>query len=178
MLVRVILGAAICSVIAGAALAHDMTADLKAALQIPEGAQQQQVPFSVAGDQLGVQIDDSELKWVPCGGEAYEKGGTFLAGCEAVVLRTDPDKGGLEMFVRTPASFVWPTHWHTNSEHLIGIEGVTPIHFEDGSVHDIAPGEFIYIPNGLIHSAYCTSDGPCSFFLRTDKASDFNILEK
>lgn len=151
---------------------------LKAELAIPKGAQQNQVTFAVEGKQTSFKSDDPAIKWEPCGGDAYKKGGTFLKGCEAAVLRTDPKTGALEMFVRTPASFVWPTHWHSNSEHLIGIAGVTPILFEDGSVQNIAPGEWQYIPNGLIHSAYCTDAGPCLFLLYTDKASDFNIVKK
>lgn len=82
------------------------------------------------------------------------------------------------MFIRTPPSFVWPTHWHTNSEHLLGIVGNTPMFFEDGTQHDIRQGNYVYIPNGLIHSAFCTNEQPCMFLLYTDRPSDFNIVQK
>jgi len=161
-------------VVCSAAMSHATT--LKDQLAIPKEAQNTQVPFKVRGKQVDAKSSDPRLKWAPCGGDAYKKGGTFLKGCEAAVVRQDSKTGALEMFVKTPASFVWPTHWHANSEHLLGIKGVTPIYFQDGTIQNIAPGEWQYIPNGLIHSAYCTDAGPCEFLLYTDKASDFNVV--
>lgn len=164
--------------VAGSPAKSQNAPGLKEQLAIPKTAQQEQVPFKIEGKQIAGRVNDPNLKWEPCGGDAYKKGGTFLKGCDAAVLRQDPKTGALEMFVRTPASFIWPTHWHTNSEHLLGVQGVTPIHFEDGTVQNIAPGEWQYIPNGLIHSAYCTDAGPCVFLLYTDRASDFNMVKR
>lgn len=151
-------------------------------LWIPPGAQGSEVPFNAKKGQFSVDIErvsdgGDEDGWRPCGEVAYTGGADILAGCEYKLLREAPD-GGAEMFIRTPPSFVWPTHWHTNSEHLLGVIGDTPMFFEDGTRHSIKPGQYIYIPNGLIHSAYCTSAGPCQFLLYTDKGSDFNVVDK
>jgi quercetin dioxygenase-like cupin family protein len=127
---------------------------------------------------VAADIDDPKLAWKPCGGEAYEKGGVFLKGCEATVLRQDEASGALEMFVRTPKGFVWPAHWHSNAEHLIGIRGSTPVIFTDGTVHMVSAGDYLFIPNGTPHTGHCTDQGPCAFYLRTDKASDFIPMEK
>jgi len=115
-----------------------------------------------------------DLEWVPCGGDAYQNAADNLEGCEAALLYKNEKTGAEDFLIRTPPDFVWPLHWHTNQEHLVGIEGNTPITMPDGQVVDIAPGHYVYIPARLMHKAVCKAEEQCVFVLGTNVQSDFN----
>lgn len=115
-----------------------------------------------------------DLDWVPCGGDAYQNAADNLQGCEAALLYKNEKTGAEDFLIRTPPDFVWPLHWHTNQEHLVGIEGHTPIQMPDGQIVDIAPGHYVYIPARLMHKAVCEAEKECVFILGTNVQSDFN----
>src|SRR3712207_2955530 len=59
---------------------------------------------------------DPQLKWNPCPP-------IFPKGCEVTVLRGDPANGSSDVFLRTPANYRLPPHWHTSPEHMILVAG-------------------------------------------------------
>jgi len=121
-------------------------------------------------------LDDPDLDWAHCGGDDPE----FLKGCTLVPLHTEPETGSLQFFVRTPAGFDWPNHWHTNAEFLLGLKGTTVIEFSDGETAEIGPGVFIAMEPQLVHSAWCTDDAQCEFYLAYLGGKvifDFNVIE-
>jgi mannose-6-phosphate isomerase-like protein (cupin superfamily) len=108
---------------------------------------------------------DSELKWGPCPT-------IFPKGCEVTVLHGDPANGRSDVFLRTPADYRLPAHWHTSPEHMILVSGELHVTYEGQKPSVLRAGSYAYGPAKVKHEARCANAGPCVLFIAFESPID------
>ncbi len=108
---------------------------------------------------------DAQLKWSPCPA-------IFPKGCEVTVLRGNPADGPSDVFLRTPANYKLPLHWHTSSERMILVAGELHVTYEGQKPAVLRPGTYAYGPAKAKHQARCANRGPCVLFIAFDSPID------
>lgn len=113
---------------------------------------------SASGEAISRRHDDPQLKWGPCPD-------IFPKGCEVTVLHGDPANGRSDVFLRTPANYSLPSHWHTSPEHMILITGEMIVTYEGQKPTILTPGSYAFGPAKAKHDARCGNAGPCVLFI-------------
>ena len=113
---------------------------------------------------------DQQLKWGPCPP-------IFPKGCEVTVLRGDPANGRSDVFLRTPANYRLPRHWHTSPEHMILVSGKLHVTYEGQKPSILRPGSYAYGPAKARHEARCANAGPCVLFIAFESPIDAVLAE-
>ena len=114
--------------------------------------------------------DDPQLKWNPCPP-------VFPKGCEVTVLRGDPANGRSDVFLRTPANYRLPPHWHTSPEHMILVSGELHVTYEGQKPSILRTGSYAYGPAKAKHEARCANAGPCVLFIAFESPIDAVLVE-
>ena len=113
---------------------------------------------------------DPQLKWGPCPP-------IFPKGCEVTVLRGDPANGGADVFLRVPAKYRIPPHWHTSPEHMILVSGQLQVTYEGQKPSVLRAGSYAYGPAKAKHEARCANAGPCVLFIAFESPIDAVLVE-
>ena len=113
---------------------------------------------------------DPQLKWGPCPP-------IFPKGCEVTVLHGDPANGRSDVFLRTPANYRLPPHWHTSPEHMILISGELHVTYEGQKPSVLRAGSYAYGPAKAKHEARCGNAGPCVLFIAFESPIDAVVVE-
>ncbi|MCM3901845.1 MAG: cupin domain-containing protein [Pyrinomonadaceae bacterium] len=113
---------------------------------------------------------DPQLKWGPCPP-------IFPKGCEVTVLHGDPANGRSDVFLRTPANYRLPAHWHTSPEHMILVSGVLHVTYEGQKPSVLRAGSYAYGPAKVKHEARCANSGPCVLFIAFESPIDAVLVE-
>ena len=114
--------------------------------------------------------NDPQLKWSPCPP-------IFPKGCEVSVLRGDPTNGPSDVFLRTPANYRLPLHWHTSPEHIILVSGELHVSYEGQKPAILRAGSYAYGPAKAKHEARCANRGPCVLFIAFESPIDAVLVE-
>jgi mannose-6-phosphate isomerase-like protein (cupin superfamily) len=109
--------------------------------------------------------DDPQLKWTPCPP-------IFPKGCEVAVLRGDPAKDRADIFLKTPANYTLPSHWHTSPEHMILVAGELHVTYEGQEPSLLKAGSYAYGPAKAKHEGRCANAGPCVLFISFESPID------
>lgn len=113
---------------------------------------------------------DPQLKWNPCPP-------IFPKGCEVTVLRGDPVNGRADVFLRAPANYKFPAHWHTSPEHMILVAGELQVAYEGQKSVVLKPGSYAYGPAKAKHDARCLNAGSCVLFIAFESPIDAMLVE-
>jgi mannose-6-phosphate isomerase-like protein (cupin superfamily) len=113
---------------------------------------------------------DPQLKWGPCPP-------IFPKGCEVTVLHGDPANGRSDVFLRTPANYRLPPHWHTSPEHMILVSGELHVTYEGQKPSVLKAGSYAYGPAKAKHEARCANAGPCVLFIAFESPIDAVLVE-
>jgi hypothetical protein len=108
---------------------------------------------------------DPGLTWAPCPP-------IFPAGCEVTVLHGDPATGPSDVFLRAPANYTFPPHWHTSAEHMIVVAGLVHVTYAGGQQVELPTGSYGLVPAKAGHKAHCGGSEPCVMFIRFDVPID------
>jgi mannose-6-phosphate isomerase-like protein (cupin superfamily) len=108
---------------------------------------------------------DPQLKWNPCPP-------IFPKGCEVTLLHGDPANGRSDVFLRTPANYRFPPHWHTSPEHMILVSGELQVAYEGQKPSVLRVGSYAYGPAKAKHEARCATTGPCVLFIAFESPID------
>jgi hypothetical protein len=83
------------------------------------------------------------IKWMPCNPNAPQPD-----VCQLAYFKGDPAKEPNYKMLKAKAGFVFPPHWHNNSEYLVVTKGTIKIAAEDGQEQDttLARRRFIVSP--------------------------------
>jgi len=113
---------------------------------------------------------DPQLKWNPCPS-------IFPTGCEFALLQGDPASGRSDVFLKTPANYKFPPHWHTSPEHMILVSGELHVSYEGQEPSVLKPGSYAYGPAKAKHEARCADAGPCVLFIAFESPIDATLVE-
>ena len=108
---------------------------------------------------------DPNLIWAPCPP-------IFPRGCEVTVLYGDPATGPSDVFLRAPADYTFPAHWHTSAEHMVVLAGVVHVTYSGGRQFELKEKTYALVPAKAGHKAHCGVGGPCVMFIRFDSPID------
>jgi quercetin dioxygenase-like cupin family protein len=100
---------------------------------------------------------------------SHEKGEP--AGYEGVMLRMDPDTGGMDLLVRFPAGHVIAPHWHDSNERIFVAEGQLTLRQDKGDAF-LKAGGFAFLPAHDVQRLSCSSNTRCTFYLSWDGKPD------
>ena len=122
-------------------------------------------PAPAAEAPLSLSFTDSQLTWGPCP--------DFIPqGCELAVLHGDPAQANADVFLKVPASFTIPDHWHTSAERMVLVSGEMHVTYEGHPTAVLKAGMYAYGPARLAHRAVCASAAPCVLFIAFETAVD------
>jgi mannose-6-phosphate isomerase-like protein (cupin superfamily) len=128
------------------------------------------VQESTGGQAISRKYDDPQLKWNPCPS-------IFPKGCEVTVLTGDPVNGRSDVFLRVPANYRFPPHWHTSPEHMILVAGELHVTYEGQKPSVLRVGSYAYGPAKAKHEARCANVGPCVLFIAFESPIDAELVE-
>ena len=95
--------------------------------------------------------DLAAAKWTPS-----EKAG-LPAGAELALIGADPVSTGVTAYLKAPAGWRLPPHWHTHTEYSTMIVGKGTLTIA-GKAHAVGPGAYAVIPGKTEHSFVCEVD--------------------
>ncbi len=104
-----------------------------------------------------------DLKWEPA---------VRLPGVMAVSLRGDRSKEAYEEFIRFPARYKVPRHFHTYPQTIVVIEGVYTHNRKK-----YGPGSYLFIPAGEKHEGGSVSDSETIIYQAQPGKFDLNLIE-
>jgi quercetin dioxygenase-like cupin family protein len=101
-----------------------------------------------------VLIPYESIQWAPIGEE--------FPGVEVAPLRGDMTKGAYALYVKLPANFSFPLHYHGNTEWGIILSGTLVLGDKNGKETTLTAGSYVYYPKGNLHSIKAGPEG-CVF---------------
>lgn len=107
---------------------------------------------------LAKAASDTTLPWGPCPTP-------FPAGCEIAPLHGAPAKPNADIFLRVPAGFAIPAHFHSSAERMILITGRLEVKYRGSPAAMLEPGSYAYGPARLPHKATCLAAQACTLFI-------------
>ena len=119
---------------------------------------------------LALKQADASLSWGECPP-------IFPPGCKIAVLHGDPAKPGADVFLRVPAGYVIPAHWHTSAERMVLVSGSLEVTYAGHPTARLETNDYAYGPAKLPHVAKCRSTTPCTLFIAFDGAVDAHPFE-
>lgn len=123
-------------------------------------------PFALADTPAqAFSINDTQLKWGSC--PAF-----IPKGCKIAVLHRDMWKNNADIFLKVPANFTIPRHWHTSSERIVMVSGELEITYDGQQPIILKPGMYAYGPAKLPHKASCANGDPCILFIAYEGSTD------
>jgi len=114
---------------------------------------------------LALATNDARLRWGPCPA-------IFPTGCEIAVLHGDPAKPNADAFLKVPANYTIPPHWHTSAERMVLIAGELRVEYAGHRPDALTPGMYAYGPPKAPHKASCSAAGPCVLFIAFESPVD------
>jgi uncharacterized protein DUF4437 len=113
----------------------------------------------------------SDLKWM----DLDPKG---APGVKIVDLWGDHTKGAFGAYLKLPAGFAAPLHWHTHPMRVAFLSG-TYIQAPEGKPEvRLGPGSYMMQPGaGYRHITRCDQASDCVFFLESDGPFDLHLVE-
>ncbi len=114
---------------------------------------------------LALKQADSTLNWTDCPA-------IFPPGCKLAVLHGDPAKPGADVFLRVPAGYTIPAHWHTSAERMVLVSGSLDVTYAGHPTARLETNDYAYGPAKLPHVAKCRAATPCTLFIAFDQAVD------
>lgn len=124
---------------------------------------------SLSEKPLALAFGDAQLKWGPCPP-------VFPKGCEIAVLHGDPAKPNADVFLKVPAHYSIPLHWHTSAERMVLVSGELHVEYTGHSPSILKPGTYAYGPPKAPHKAACTDSGPCVLFIAFESPVDAHAV--
>ncbi len=103
-------------------------------------------------------VIDTQLKWGDC--PAF-----IPKGCKIAVLHRDLWKNNADIFLKVPANFTIPRHWHTSPERIVMVSGQLEISYDGQQPIVLKPGMYAYGTAKLPHKASCANGDPCVLFI-------------
>lgn len=119
---------------------------------------------------LAFAAGDAQLEWGPCPA-------LFPGGCEIAVLHGDPARPNADVFLRVPANYTIPPHWHTSAERMVLVAGELHVEYAGHRPSVLKPGMYAYGPPKARHTARCTDAGPCVLFIAFEGPVDAHPAE-
>lgn len=123
------------------------------------------------GDNNGiVMLPYESIQWAAIGEE--------FPGVEVAQLRGDMTKGAYAIYLKLPANFSLPLHYHDNTEWGIIISGSLIVGDENGKTTTLTPGSYAYFPKKVLHSIIAGPSGCVLLEESNEKESTVMAKEK
>ena len=148
---------------ANEAAASNATADAEAAPQ-PPAASGPAAP-DASNPPVALAATGADLRWGPCPPGMPE-------GCEIAVLHGDPAKPNADVFLKVPAKYVIPPHWHTSAERMVLVAGELEIEYAGHPATTLKAGTYAYGPAKAPHKASCAKGAACMLFIAFEAPVD------
>jgi quercetin dioxygenase-like cupin family protein len=124
--------------------------------------------LSQSGPSTAVVFNQADAKWTHEAGDA--------PGSESVLLREDPQTGGMELLARFPAGHVFAPHWHSANERIVLLEGRLLLRHDDKEKL-LEPGGFAFLPAREVQRMACVSKARCAFYVYWDGKLDNHAVK-
>ena len=129
-----------------------------------------EAPAKLPGLDDAVTVEVADAKWIvpPIPG--------FPAGPLASPIAVDPATGAQIGYVKLPAGFKFPEHWHSTTEYATVISGKATLIIE-GKAHEEQPGSYAVLPPKTKHSVQCAAGADCILIVRRSGKTDYNWVK-
>jgi quercetin dioxygenase-like cupin family protein len=132
---------------------------------IPEAPTATEASTSEVGTSSAVAQADLDWQEVPDAG-----------GLQLAVVHQDPETKAMAFFVKIPAGWSHPNHFHPTNFHRVVLEGDMTVTLADGTKVTTNAGDYARGISGMMHSASTTNGA--TFFVVTDSAFASILVDK
>ena len=116
-----------------------------------------------------VLIPSAELKWTDLAN---------FPGVKTAVIQGDPDKGAAHFFMKLPAGFSAPMHFH-NADHWVAVvSGTLVLQTEGGAETQLPAGSGFGFTGKKQHTTKCAEGADCVLFIDSRGKWDVIPVEK
>lgn len=112
----------------------------------------------------------SSAAWVPA-----EKMG-MPPGAQVALIAQDPVSTGPTLYLKTPAGYQLPLHWHTHGEKAILAAGKGTFTVA-GKAQVAEPGAWLSLPSKTRHAFVCDGRDPCLLVVQQSGPADINWVK-
>jgi quercetin dioxygenase-like cupin family protein len=101
----------------------------------------------------------------------WESAGEELPGVQIAQLHGDMTRGAYAAYVKLPAGFAFPLHYHGNDQWGTVVSGTLIIGMESGEEMRLGAGSYVYMPKGVRHTTAAGEEGCVFLEASTEKES-------
>ncbi len=112
--------------------------------------------------------DEAGLDWFECGG-----GNVWPKGCEAYLVWGNYEKGASGWYIRAPAGYVFPRHFHATEERILVVRGRIAGAVDGGAETVVSPGMYWALGGNAVHWARC--EDACLMYITYDGPFDLTF---
>jgi quercetin dioxygenase-like cupin family protein len=113
---------------------------------------------------------------LPYGSIKWESAGEEFPGVQIAQLHGDMTKGAYAAYVKLPAGFGFPLHYHGNDQWGTVVSGTLIIGMESGKEMRLGPGSYVYMPKGVRHSIAAGDEG-CVFLETSNEKESTTMVQ-
>lgn len=99
------------------------------------------------------------------------------SGAMTSPIAVDPKTGGSVGYAKFPPGYVFPSHWHSQTEYTVLLSGKARFTIE-GKSHELVPGSYIVIPAKSHHAVTCGAGSECLLLTRRAGPTDYHFDPK
>lgn len=118
------------------------------------------------------------VMWTAERGEWMSLPDIFPRGGTMKVIQGDPSRGPSDLYMRFPAGYVTPWHFHSPTERLYVDKGKIQFEMMNGESRTLGEGGFVMVPGRMAHRASCTGDDECTFYLSSGGPFDVHLVDE
>jgi hypothetical protein len=138
------------------------------------GAQQvgaAQAPKPMMDAEHQVWSVDKGGEWMPMP-DIVPKGAMFK------VMHGDPAKGAADFYIKLPAGYAFPLHFHTANERLFVDNGQLEAFGAHGAGDLLGSGGYAFMPAKMPHYVKCVSKTECTIYMSSDGPFDIFLVDE
>lgn len=115
--------------------------------------------------------------WTSEQGEWMALPDVFPKGGSIKVMQGDPTRGAADFYLRFPAGYAVPWHFHKPDERVFVDRGTMRFETLGGDTHTLTEGGYILLPGRMVHRASCVGEEECTFYLASSGVFDIHVVD-
>jgi quercetin dioxygenase-like cupin family protein len=116
--------------------------------------------------------------WMAKKGEWAPLPDVFPTGGMMQVIQGDPATGPSDVYLKFPANYSVPWHYHTAVERVYVDKGSIKFEMMEGETTTLTEGGFMLVPSRMVHKASCVSSEECTLYLASSAPFDIHVVDR
>jgi quercetin dioxygenase-like cupin family protein len=150
---------------------HKLTRLTLLALASTAASARADAPAGLPPVDSGQAVIFSDVKWTPF---RVPEGAPIPAGLMVSRVAGDAQTGPSVSYVKFPAGYAFPAHWHSFTEYSVVISGILQSSV-NGKATALPPGSYFVLPAKTVHQTTCQPGQECVVLVRRAGPTDYHF---